>query len=81
MGIEQNIEFEYKLEDLTQLLESLDYEVQDLGYIKQDSNFTIELYIEDTGLVIHRSGHYFSEFGLLIEKLGLIASSIKIEDK
>ena len=81
MGLSQQIRFEYNEKKLVKLLKDIGYEKNGIFFSKKNSTFEIELVIEQYGLYIHRSGEYFKEFGLLIERLGDITEAIVIEDE
>lgn len=81
MGLAQTIKFQYKKEDLEDLLLSLEYEkIKDDFYRKLIPGMDIEIKIIDEGIYIHRSGKYFEDLGKLIDGLGRITVEITIED-
>ncbi len=82
MGLAQRIIFKSEEKEKMTFLSSLNYlKVDERKYHKVGGEYEIEIFIEDYGMYIHRSGDYFHEFGMLIENLGSITSSIIIEDK
>jgi hypothetical protein len=81
MGLSQKIIFSANRQEIINLLLKLDYRKVDNKYIKASPNMNVEVFIEPFGLYIHRSGEYFTEFGILIESLGNITEQIIIEDQ
>ena len=68
-------------QELSLLLEGLGYSEVNLGhYNKASEEVEIDIHIIPQGIIIHRSGSYFTELGLLVESLGGITEKLQISN-
>ena len=81
MGLAQTFQFKCDRTELEELLLRLEYNKIDQDrFGKSRTGMQIDIKITQEGLIMHRSGDYFEDLGMLVEAIGEISSKLSISD-